>query len=98
MLNEINVLQSERKSVQQFFKKFKSVTFCLMGLIFETAILFLKQTQSFYFLIQNPTVCNLQQFPNGKRCPTALLAFTQNISVRREKQFKTRTEKEDLKI
>lgn len=28
-----------------------------MGLIFETAIHFQKQTQSFYFLIQIPIVC-----------------------------------------
>lgn len=43
-----------------FFFKFKSVPFSLMGLIFETAIHFQKQTQSFYFLIQIPlsAVCS----------------------------------------
>jgi hypothetical protein len=56
-----------------------------MGLIFEAKILFLKQTQSFYFLIQNSTVCYMQQSPNKKLCPTALLAFSQNISAEKTK-------------
>lgn len=76
------------------FLKFRSVPFSLMGLVFEIAIHFQKQTQSFYFLIQIPLSAVCSSFQMEKDALSIVGFYTEDFRKKRKERFKAPTEKD----